>query len=194
MQYITAAVLTLASAAIASPIAARDTTDQPFGLLSIHSGDENVHLRPINAASHAFYIGKATSTFCPSTIPNCPAGNLTQIEVSTGSVFMDAEVAGGQQAYIAPDGALAYTIAHSSLIPEGSTTGPFTATAATPNGTVGTFKGPSGATFAACPCPGEAGVYQIYDSSAAGFTQEGCTGIAIASTPPAEGPVAWQYN
>ncbi|KAI1424552.1 hypothetical protein F5Y12DRAFT_715126 [Xylaria sp. FL1777] len=51
---------------------------------------------PINASGGKFYVNRATSTYCPSGVS-------------------------GLDFYIAPDGSLSYTQAHSAYIPAGST-------------------------------------------------------------------------
>lgn len=49
--------------AAAAP-AARDTAH--YTLQAIHSGDLNVHLKPINFNNNTWVIGEATATACPA--------------------------------------------------------------------------------------------------------------------------------
>ena len=101
---------------------------------------------------------------------------------------MNVVVPGGQSVYVAPDGAVGYTIAHSAAIPSGSIVEPFHYTAPAAEGTVGSLTGPAG--FLACP-DGVAGEYQIF-VQVPGFTRTDCTGIGAAASP-VEGSGAWQY-
>ncbi len=112
------------------------------------------------------------------------------VYASTGGAATDTEVPGGQYVYAAADGALAYTVPHSGVIPTGATSGPFTYDAATDGAVVGSFQ-LGGQNFFACPT-GDGGVYQIY-ADVAGFAEVGCLSIAIA-TFPYEGVAAWEYN
>ncbi|KAL9101457.1 MAG: hypothetical protein Q9163_003288 [Psora crenata] len=77
--------------------------------------------KPINANSQGFYIGRRTSSYCPTSVENlvCPPGNVTAIQVgSGGGASMDSEVPGGQPIYVPPTGNLSYTPGHLESIPD----------------------------------------------------------------------------
>ncbi|KAI3340904.1 hypothetical protein F4824DRAFT_449926 [Ustulina deusta] len=81
----------------------------------------------INASGGKFYINRNTSTYCPDGVSglDCSlySGSQTIFAIGNGTTTMslDVTVPGGQQIYIAPDGSLSYTQAHSAYIPAGST-------------------------------------------------------------------------
>ncbi|RYC61580.1 hypothetical protein CHU98_g4635 [Xylaria longipes] len=103
----------------------------------------------INASGGKFYINRNTSTYCPDGVSglNCSAFSGTGTTLVTGSstttMSLDVTVPGGQQGkylnrfisaetlgsassltpptvYIAPDGSLSYTQAHSASMPANS--------------------------------------------------------------------------
>ncbi|KAI8950452.1 hypothetical protein F4801DRAFT_549135 [Xylaria longipes] len=80
----------------------------------------------INASGGKFYINRNTSTYCPDGVSglNCSAFSGTGTTLVTGSstttMSLDVTVPGGQQVYIAPDGSLSYTQAHSASMPANS--------------------------------------------------------------------------
>jgi hypothetical protein len=117
---------------------------------------------------------------------------VTALSVYTsalGSASTDTEVPGGQYVYAAADGALAYTVPHSGVIPANATSGPFVYNAAPDGEVVGSFQ-LGGRNFFACPT-GEPDIYQIY-ADIPGFAGLDCLPIAIA-TLPYEGVAAWEY-
>jgi hypothetical protein len=60
----------------------------PFSLIAARSGSP-IHLQSINANGQAFWIGKDTSSYCPtSVVTNCPAGTVTALEVENGGCAM----------------------------------------------------------------------------------------------------------
>jgi len=117
-----------------------------FTVTSARSGSPIQYL-PMNAADQKFWLGGQTATYCPTEINPCPPGNVTVI---AGGGSLDTEVPGGQQIYVAPDGSLSFTQAHSAAIPPGSSVGPFSVTAGARFATYSTSA--FGATgFMACP-------------------------------------------
>lgn len=101
---------------------------------------------------------------------------------------MNVEVPGGQQVFVAPDGSVGYTAAHSHAIPDGGITAGFAYTPPAEPNTVGELTGPAG--FVACPT-GDAGVFQV-KTAIDGADTAGCTGFAAGATP-FDGVGAWQY-
>lgn len=63
---IVSAIASLAAAAPAPIAIARDTTNN-FGLVASHSGSD-IQGSGIVASGNAFYIGKASSAYCPSEV------------------------------------------------------------------------------------------------------------------------------
>ncbi|KAI4121352.1 MAG: hypothetical protein LQ338_006415 [Usnochroma carphineum] len=80
----------------------------PFTIKAYNS-ESPIHLMDINASYDKFFVGKATNSSCPPTIPNCPVGNVTALQVTnTGEASLDAAVPGGQAIYIGPQGQLRF--------------------------------------------------------------------------------------
>lgn len=182
------AVLALLPAFItAAPLAERDN-EVAFTLLSIHSGNEYVHLQEINANAKQFWIGRPTTTSCPSdlSVP-CPPGTETVLVGAIGGHFVSTshEVPGEQSVYIAgPDapipGALQFNAAHASP-PAGSITDQFNITQ---NNLIYT-----GGDFYACPAMG---AYYITTSA---IDSKFCVDIAIHTIPyNGPQPAAWEYD
>ncbi|KAF3906744.1 hypothetical protein AA313_de0203138 [Arthrobotrys entomopaga] len=67
--------------------------------------------KSLTASNGTFWIGKPTGSSC--SLPDrakCPKGTDTAVNVwLVGTVTMSSAVAGGQQVYIGPNGALSYT-------------------------------------------------------------------------------------
>ena len=77
----------------------------------------------LNAAG-GFFLGLSQpATYCPTNQGIvCPAGNET---LFAGLDALWVETPGGQQIYVEDDGAISYTIAHSSSLPPGAVVGGF---------------------------------------------------------------------
>ncbi|OJJ50235.1 hypothetical protein ASPZODRAFT_49437, partial [Penicilliopsis zonata CBS 506.65] len=117
-----------------------------FTVTAVRSGSEIQYLT-MTAADSAFWLGGVTSSYCPETVTDCPAGNQT---VLVDGVALDVEVPGGQQIYVNPLGALSYTVPHSAYIPANSSVGPFVYTPGAGWGHY-TFTGWGASGFMACP-------------------------------------------
>lgn len=170
-----------------------------------------IHYQPLNARGNAIYLGGETETYCPKVKDvKCPKGNTTVFDVNnktktagygpyqayeTASLAnaiysLDTSVPGGQQLYVAPNGALSYTIPHSAAVPEHSYQQGFTVDQGTGLGSW-TFEGKGGATgFLACPTEKE-GEYQVF-ADIEGVESEDCLGFDAIITQ-AKGPGAYQY-
>ncbi|KAI0487314.1 hypothetical protein F4859DRAFT_501812 [Xylaria cf. heliscus] len=177
------------------------TSTEPFsaGAWKIAQGTDIFFFgTAINASGGKFYINRDTSTYCPDGVSglDCSAysGMGTNLVIGNGTTTMslDVSVPGGQQVYVAPDGSLSYTQAHSAAMP--------------PNSTVVGFSRARSEAFGApvylysadqywylCPVtegePRER-TYQIFAASAVGL--DGCYGTQIRTYGPDEGHV-WQY-
>ncbi|KAI1383085.1 uncharacterized protein F4822DRAFT_440768 [Hypoxylon trugodes] len=121
----------------------------------------------IQANNGGFWYNKAPSSNCPDEVEglDCskyPGTQTAFIEGSVnGTVSLDVAVPGGQQVYVAPDGALSYTTPHSAALPEGAITTGFHRYRSE------TFGAPimlsfAGKSIVACPSPESKDVYQIY--------------------------------
>jgi len=105
---------------------------------------------------------------------------------------MAVVVPGGQQVYVAADGALGFTGPHSAYIPAGAATTPFKFTPAAAGQAVGELEF-NGNGFEACPVANATSVYQVYAVAVEGNTQTGCTGFDFA-TVAVTGENAWEYT
>ena len=111
----------------------------------------------------------------------------------TKTNLQNAEVPGGQQLYVAPDGRLSYTVAHSGAIPEGSVTSGFTHTAGVDGG-VDTWSFSGGGATGLVACPDGDGTYSVY-ADVPGFTEgPDCLGFDGEASPYEDGVAAWQYD
>lgn len=184
--------LVAAVAVRANPVAplAIDT----FMGVSLRSGDANVHLREINANGNRFYVNKDSSAYCPPDISGLDCseyGNNTVFaynsEVQT--LGLATTLPGGQQIYVAADGALSYTVPHSAAIPADALVRNFTYTPGPSENEVGNLKFQD-AGFSACPTS-EMPIFQIFATNIAGYTRTDCTGINFGTT--GSQPSAYQY-
>lgn len=74
----------------------------------------------LNAMGNGFFTGTSgPATYCPTEVGgDCPPVQGTLVDVAMSA--MSVEVPGGQNIYVAPDGEVKYTSAHSSFMPFGS--------------------------------------------------------------------------
>ncbi|KAH9900371.1 hypothetical protein F4778DRAFT_781912 [Xylariomycetidae sp. FL2044] len=110
--------------ALATPVARQDATRYT---LSLSAPDAPLlDGQAVNATGQAFWAGKPTGVYCaPGTPYSASYPNTTVIRAAAGgggTVGLAVVVPGGQRIYVAPAGALSFTIAHSAYIPEGSYT------------------------------------------------------------------------
>ncbi|KAI1772222.1 hypothetical protein F4818DRAFT_179904 [Hypoxylon cercidicola] len=76
----------------------------------------------INAAGLGFYLSlEGPETYCPKNVKNCPPVEGTL--VYAGLTGMAVQVPGGQRIYVAPNGQVRFTVAHSSSMPPGAMVG-----------------------------------------------------------------------
>ncbi|KAL1646433.1 hypothetical protein SLS58_003393 [Diplodia intermedia] len=147
-----------------------------------------IHFGSINAAGGKFWIGKATSAYCPSSVvADCETaypGNTTIFVGGDNTLGLDTAVPGGQQVYVAPDGSLSFTQAHSGYMPVGSVQTGFTLSP----GTIGYLGWTNG--FTACPSLNGTFPYQIYGGST---NQTNCLGFSFLASNTTGGTNAWQY-
>ncbi|KAI9046774.1 hypothetical protein LZ554_009511 [Drepanopeziza brunnea f. sp. 'monogermtubi'] len=195
----TALICALAGFASASPtpnLQARDTDPNVFTVAASRPTTA-IHQLVFNAKGNFFNLNNGTSTVCPDGEVDClEAGNATVFKTrpEANTLFLDSVSAGGQQVYVAADGALAFLNAHSGAFPTGSLTAPFKFTPATTPGNVGslTFKEKS---FSACKDSAAVNeeVWKIW-ADAVG-TGAGVECISFnAVTSQWDGPLAYKYN
>ncbi|KAK3207764.1 hypothetical protein GRF29_96g387428 [Pseudopithomyces chartarum] len=135
----TLALSTLLTSVLALPqYATPSPTPSPspspyFGVISARSASP-IHLLPLQASGGKFYLGGTPSGYCPveavgQEVCDEYPGNTTTLAGGYGTLSLGVVVPGGQQVYVAPDGALSYTQAHSAYVPEGSVRDGWTRTA-----------------------------------------------------------------
>ncbi|OJJ97529.1 hypothetical protein ASPACDRAFT_80400 [Aspergillus aculeatus ATCC 16872] len=156
-----------------------------FSVMSARSGSP-VHLLPLNAASGGFYLGlQNASSYCPDQVAElgaCPPGTETVFDAGANS--LDVSVPGGQQVYIAPSGALAFTQPHSAYVPAGSVVGAFSYSQ-TAGTTFGYWTLPNSGLIA-CPVPAAAAA-----SSSAAPSATPAAGSAAATASKWQVFAAW---
>ncbi|KAI4863313.1 hypothetical protein F4820DRAFT_427303 [Hypoxylon rubiginosum] len=150
----------------------------------------------INASGGKFWVNKDTSAYCPDGIEGLDCtlypGSRTVFAGGNNTVSLDVSVPGGQQVYVAPDGSLSYTTAHSAFMPNGSIVTGFSRSRSEAFGAP-IYWGMDGRSWLICPVgegePREK-TYQLF--ILAGNQKEDCllTGVR---TYTSSGPDAWQY-
>ncbi|KAL8990976.1 MAG: hypothetical protein Q9177_000496 [Variospora cf. flavescens] len=196
-----------------------------------------VQLQPVNANGNAFWVGKETTSYCPLTDQTrCPQGKSTIFAAGGGGASMvcvtliplessrfhisdhystflvnafeqNVVVPGGQQVYVASNGALRFTTAHSAYIPAGSAVQGFNATIGEVNGPLGrfNFSGLGATGFLACPANANgAGPYQVFanvkglkNTDVPGENQDKCLGFSALTAPVDREDLSafvWQYT
>lgn len=149
-----------------------------FSVISARSASP-IHFQPLTARGGKFYLGGGPpSSYCPAEqigAENCPPGNTTVLAGGEKTLSLGVVVPGGQQVYVAPDGSLSYTQAHSAYIPAGSSIDEFSREAPTPPNTFGYLNFETG--FVACPA-GEGEGWQVFgQTDGATFAPE-CLGFS----------------
>ncbi|RWA14115.1 hypothetical protein EKO27_g976 [Xylaria grammica] len=135
----------------------------------------------INATGGKFYINRDTSTYCPEGVSglDCTAYSGSGTSFAIGNV------------YVAPDGSLSYTQAHSASMPSGSIVTGFSREQSQAFGAP-IYLYSANLSWYLCPVtegePRER-TYQIFASSEA---PEGCYGTQVRTYTPGSGHV-WQY-
>ncbi|KAI1163486.1 hypothetical protein F5B18DRAFT_317611 [Nemania serpens] len=151
----------------------------------------------INASGGKFYINQNTSTYCPAGVQglDCSlyAGTGTSLIIGSGSTTISLEVTvpGGQQVYVAPDGSLSYTQAHSAYIPTGSTVDGFSRVRSVAFGAP-IYLYSAGRNWYLCPVTEGKPRERTYQIFALPEAPEGCLSTQIRTYDPAAGQV-WQY-
>ncbi|CAF9934088.1 MAG: hypothetical protein HETSPECPRED_009102 [Heterodermia speciosa] len=174
----------------------------PFTMVAVHSTSP-IHLKPVNAQRNHFYIGNATQTFCPQQPDvTCPIpGNTTVLQTtSRGYCNLDVEVPGGQHVYVAANGALAYTVPNSNIVPKGAHSRSFALDRTSGTRSSFTYSG-TGKASGWLACPVAAAVYQIFanveleDQNVPQKNVSACIALdALTTNYTLPGAAAWQYT
>lgn len=191
-----ASILALFSSALAAPLEARHSDASPFELTVSFSNSPLSG--PLQANGGSFWIGKKTASSCPTSVGKaCPPGNSTSFASdNTGTLSLNTEVPGGQQVYIAPNGLLSYTPAHSASIPTGSITSGLVV-----NDSNNLFN--KYFTYWLCNTEGYSSEYQVwleYRNDQGSVVNNGntgkntCTRINLLAKDVKKGAAAWQYS
>ncbi|TKX25372.1 hypothetical protein C1H76_2376 [Elsinoe australis] len=181
-------LLALAAFTLAAPapldLEKRQTPQQGAYILVASRPGHPIDGLKIQASGQRFFLGlPGPSAYCPVQVgSSCPIS--TDTVMINGAMYV--MVPGGQSIYIQRSGAMAYTQAHSSFKQDffSSQLGAYTD---------GSYKGPDGVSFAACPVQGQTGQWQVY-SEVPGFTQQGCFCFGISWRKWEGRTGAWQYT
>ncbi|KAH8894170.1 hypothetical protein GQ53DRAFT_821270 [Thozetella sp. PMI_491] len=152
----------------------------------------------IQANGGTFWFGKSASTYCPSDVADIDCSDYSNGQTNfiggNETVSLNVAVPGGQQVYIAPDGALSYTSPHSAFKPEGSVTTGFRKGSGTgfPDAVAFWYEGGK---FIACPRTGDDGeeIYQIFVQTANMTSPATCITFALR-TYDVGIVAAWEYS
>ncbi|KAI1102223.1 hypothetical protein F4804DRAFT_275799 [Jackrogersella minutella] len=148
----------------------------------------------INASGGKFFINRNTTAACPDDVENLDCstypGSKTVFTGGNDTIFLDVGVPGGQQVYVAEDGSLSYTVAHSADLPDGAVATGFVRERSESFGAPVTLAN-GNQTWAICPVsegePRER-TYQVY----VGTATEDCLYTGVR-TYTSTGPDAWEY-
>ncbi|CAO2654418.1 Nn.00g111510.m01.CDS01 [Neocucurbitaria sp. VM-36] len=184
------------SSCAAPPAPSSSATPTPsgpsyFGVMSARSASP-IHLLQLTARGGKFYLGgPGPSSYCPveQVGDACPPGNSTVLAGGDKTLALGVVVPGGQQVYVAPDGSLSYTVAHSAYIPTGSIIDQFSVEAPADGQAFGYLHFETG--FVACPA-GEGQGYKVFGQVQGGTYGPECLGFS-ALTVATDEPGAWQY-
>ncbi|KAI1802430.1 hypothetical protein F4811DRAFT_529799 [Daldinia bambusicola] len=159
--------------------------------------DDIVSFRGVlmNASGGKFWMNKAASAECPSDIENLDCtkypGTETIFNGGNETIFLNVGVPGGQQVYIAEDGALSFTTPHSGQIPDGGVATGFSRVLGKALGAPVMLSNANGDWYI-CPVgegePQEK-VYQLYVGET---DKEGCYSAHVRTYQPKGGDV-WEY-
>ncbi|KAK6351442.1 hypothetical protein TWF718_004602 [Orbilia javanica] len=195
MKFTLATLLATAVAAAPAP------SNLSFSMMSLRSASP-VHFGQVNASGQKFYIGlEKPSSYCPTPpVPakSCPSGKYTSVVFGSGYASLNVQVPGGQRIYVAPDGSLSYTQAHSAYIPPGSTEGGFILGPKNANNGLRPITHKKGG-FYACPATEGTGPWKVFvgqpkDANVPSGHASHCLGFsnqAVEFTSEQFG--AWQY-
>lgn len=203
----------IATLAFASNAFAAARKYYPDKLTAVAKTNTDINELSVNAINGFFSVGYSASTLaggppttsCPSTVENCPPGNVTAIIYSRDQAALDAEVPGGQYIFVDKRGMLGYSAPYAGIIPKNATATGFYVTGpegSDPRGrfhfrgrtAMGMAQG-----FVACPSADYGspyhlmvkfdGFYEVFDRN------RQCTEVELAlSRYGLSQAAAWQYD
>ncbi|KAF1357823.1 hypothetical protein EJ07DRAFT_126720 [Lizonia empirigonia] len=173
-----------------APASSNNNTASYFTVISSRSASP-IHLLPLTARDGKFYLGGTPSSYCPESVgASCPSGNTTTFIGGDKTLSLGVVVPGGQSVYVAKNGSLSYTVAHSGgVAPEGSITDEFNKTAPTAGSLYGYLNFETG--FVACPSSTDKW-YEVFGQTDGFKAAADCLSFN-ALTTDAEAPGAWEY-
>ncbi|KAI5256283.1 hypothetical protein E4T42_01658 [Aureobasidium subglaciale] len=167
-----------------NPFEKRAAPTSAFAGLAIRSGS-GIQYASVNAAGSQFWLQKDTATYCPEISGLvCPNTTTTQFLGGENTLALDTTVPGGQQVYVAADGRLSFTVAHSASTGEGASVTGFSIAQ---EGQHVQFNGDD---FLACPVDD---AYAVFAAAAVKDAAEDCVGFAFR-VAESSAPAAWQYS
>ncbi|KAI8632779.1 hypothetical protein F5Y19DRAFT_471949 [Xylariaceae sp. FL1651] len=150
-----------------------------------HGSAPSFYGTAINASGGKFYINRNASTYCPEGVTNldCSLFNGTQTILDIGD---------NSDIYVAPDGSLSFTQAHSAYIPENSTINGFSRKQSAAFGAP-IYLYNAGKNWYLCPVTDGAPTERTYQVFLAQGSLEGCVTTEVRTYTPNAGSV-WQYD
>ncbi|KAF2835641.1 hypothetical protein M501DRAFT_997783 [Patellaria atrata CBS 101060] len=146
-----------------------------------------IHLLPVVTHNSAFWLGGETYSYCPTQVePNCPPGNTTVFAGGDEYLGLGVLVPGGQSVYIAQDGSMTHTTAHSAYYPPGAVRDGWTRTEGENFGHLSHEAG-----LVACPVEGGYKIFAQIPTFVA--PNEDCLGFSFLTGNVTEQVGAWQY-
>jgi hypothetical protein len=164
--------------------------DNAFTLMSLRSGDINLHFATIYAAHNRLQLGGSPpSSYTPSGI-DVPETNITSFAVSSVGLSLRDVVPGGQQVFVDGNGTFGFTSPHSAFIPSGASTTGFSLSASSTAQNSNQYLQFNGENnFLACS-NGDA----TYDLVAAALSKRAnCTGISVLASNASNIAPAWEW-
>lgn len=162
-------------------------TPSSFAAIAARSGSK-FHLSSINAHDQRFWLGLDTSSQCPRGEAHCARGNVTTFDGGSDALSMSVQVPGGQEVYIAQDGALGFSLAHT---PPGSEAIASKGFAKSEGRLFGGLSYVDGGFFA-CPVEGSPTVWQIFVNISHFRQSWSCVSFDVL-TVNTTGIGAWEY-
>lgn len=188
-EYCSSATASLASATATSAPAATSSAASSaptgaFGGVAIHSGSD-IQYAAVNAAGSQLWLNKDSATYCPSSVvESCSNTTTTQFRGGSDQLSLDTVVPGGQQVYVAADGTVGFTIAHSASIPDGASRTGFSIV---DDGLHLQFQNND---FIACP---KDDAYEVFAAALKTDASDDCLGFSFRIAE-SSAPAAWQYT
>jgi len=159
-----------------------------FGVIASHSASA-IHLQSVNANGLNFWIGKETTTYQPEQVEGKIGNGETLFAGGQGTLGLSTNVPGGQQVYVAPNGEVKFTQAHSANAGQDPK---YDGWSREELPSFGELYFQNGVLF--CPETAEAttGPYKMFAALPGLTFADNCLGASLITTN-STGPGAWQY-